>query len=208
MSHASSSNTAAIASAMVSSAARVAKLFGAHTREVKDDGRARMMDEARFEKLYAETSRGLWSYVCRIGGSTTLADDIAQESFLRILRAPLTAQDEPATKAYLYRIATNLVNDHFRHTKRESWWRMNRNAPDVSEVAVGASLPSDMSRVFEKLKTQERALLWLAYVEGYDHKEIAEVLGLSSASVRVLLFRARGKLAGLCEEKGLKGGSL
>lgn len=166
------------------------------------------MDEARFEKLYAETARGLWAYVCRIAGSTTLADDIAQESFMRILRAPLGATDEPATKAYLYRIATNLVNDHFRATKRESWWRMSASAPVGAEAASDPCNVSDLSRVFDKLKTQERALLWLAYIEGYEHKEIAEVLGLSAASVRVLLSRARGKLAGLCEEQGLKGGGL
>lgn len=166
------------------------------------------MDETKFEKLYAETARGLWSYICRIAGSATLADDIAQESFMRILRAPLGAEDERATKAYLYRIATNLVNDQFRHAKRESWWRTHKSAPVVSEIAGDASLQSDMSRVFDKLKTQERALLWLAYVEGYEHKEIAEVLGLAAASVRVLLFRARTKLASLCEEKGLKDGGL
>lgn len=193
---------------MVGSVAYVAKRFRENNREVGHAGRPRMMDEARFEQLYAETARPLWSYVCRISGSTTLADDIAQETFLRILRAPLAMQDNSATKAYLYRIATNLVNDHFRHTKRESWWRMNVSAPAVSHVAGDAGVETDMSRVFDQLKTQERALLWLAYVEGYDHKEIADVLELSTSSVRVLLFRARGKLAGLCKAKGLQGGGL
>ncbi len=60
---------------------------------------------------------------------------------------------------------------------------------------------SDIGKVFDKLKTQERALLWLAYVEGHDHTEIAAMLGLKSLSVRVLLFRARRKLAGLLDAK-------
>jgi RNA polymerase sigma-70 factor (ECF subfamily) len=51
---------------------------------------------------------------------------------------------------------------------------------------------------------QERALLWLAYVEGHQHTEIAEMLGLKSLSVRVLLFRARRKLVNLLEAKNLE----
>ena len=51
--------------------------------------------------------------------------------------------------------------------------------------------------VFGRLKTQEQTLLWLAYVEGFDHREIAQVLELKEKSVRVLLSRARKKLAGM-----------
>jgi RNA polymerase sigma-70 factor, ECF subfamily len=47
-------------------------------------------------------------------------------------------------------------------------------------------------------------LLWLAYVEGSSHKEIGEIVGLRSASVRLLLFRARRKLAGLLRRRGVR----
>ena len=58
-------------------------------------------------------------------------------------------------------------------------------------------------RVFDQLKTQEQTLLWLAYVEGFDHREIAVALDLKEKSVRVLLFRARKKLAGMLSEQHL-----
>ena len=48
-----------------------------------------------------------------------------------------------------------------------------------------------------RLKARERAMLWLAYAEGASHREIAEVLGLRPASMKLLLFRARRKLAAL-----------
>ena len=48
-----------------------------------------------------------------------------------------------------------------------------------------------------RLKPRERALLWLAYAQGSSHKEIAESLGLRAASVKLLLFRARRRLAAL-----------
>ena len=53
---------------------------------------------------------------------------------------------------------------------------------------------SDLGRVLGRLKPRERELLWLAYAEGASHKEIAELLGLRAASIRLLLFRARRKM--------------
>ena len=52
-------------------------------------------------------------------------------------------------------------------------------------------------QAFDRLKPRERQLLWLAYVEGSSHQEIAESTGLRSQSVRPLLFRARRKMANL-----------
>jgi RNA polymerase sigma-70 factor (ECF subfamily) len=57
--------------------------------------------------------------------------------------------------------------------------------------------------VFARLKPQEQSLLWLAYVEGFDHREIAIALQLRERSVRVLLFRARRRLASLLGEQGI-----
>ena len=54
---------------------------------------------------------------------------------------------------------------------------------------------SELAHAFQHLKPRERELLWLAYVEGSSHKEIAEVSGLRENSIRPLLFRARQKLA-------------
>jgi RNA polymerase sigma-70 factor (ECF subfamily) len=56
-----------------------------------------------------------------------------------------------------------------------------------------------------RLKPRERAILWLAYAEGNSHREIAEVLGLRPGSMKILLFRARRKLAELLERPHVKG---
>jgi RNA polymerase sigma-70 factor (ECF subfamily) len=60
----------------------------------------------------------------------------------------------------------------------------------------------DMQKVFVLLKPRERKLLWLAYVEGYEHKEIAKILGAGEKSIKVLLFRAKKSLTDLLERKG------
>ena len=64
-------------------------------------------------------------------------------------------------------------------------------------------LSPDLKKVFRTLKGRQKALLWLAYVEGLGHREIADILGLREQSVRVLLFRARRKLADLLTKRGL-----
>jgi RNA polymerase sigma-70 factor (ECF subfamily) len=55
------------------------------------------------------------------------------------------------------------------------------------------------------MRPRERQLLWLAHAEGYTHREIAEVTGLASASIRLLLFRARRKIARLLREQNPQG---
>ncbi len=163
---------------------------------------SRTMNEATFEEIYERTARPLQAYVARISGNSALADDIVQETFLRFLRVTLKETDEAGIKSYLYKIATNLVYDHFRKTQRESKWQIFSTTEPASEIVYETfAEESDMMRVFQNLKPQERALLWLAYVEGYEHREIAVVLNLSTVSIKVLLFRARRRLAQLLEIK-------
>ncbi len=152
------------------------------------------MDEAAFQAFYEETSCPLFAYLLRVSGERTLAEDLLQESYCRLLSAKLSPMDEVGRRSYLFRIATNLLRDRWRRHKEDS-------LPDpVPEVASSAPHPDRkivVRQAFRRLKDRERQLLWLAYVEGASHKEIADSTGLKAGSVRLLLFRARRKLAGL-----------
>lgn len=164
------------------------------------------MDEATFEILYEETARPLWSYVYRVSGNAALADDILQETYYRFLRAPRVDMDKARTKSYLYRIAGNLLRDHWRGKKRDVLFTETVNQESAAAAAstefTQSTMKVDLERRFGELKPQERALLWLAYVEGNEHKEIARMLGLKEKSIRVLLFRARQRLSALLQPKG------
>jgi RNA polymerase sigma-70 factor (ECF subfamily) len=61
---------------------------------------------------------------------------------------------------------------------------------------------TDLTRAMGQLKPRERSLLWLAYAEGSSHREIAATLGVKLASVKLLLFRARRKLAAILTVPG------
>ena len=175
-------------------------------KDTTGETNSRTMNETAFEEIYQKTARPLWSYVSRMAANSTLADDIVQETFMRFLRSPIKETDDAAIKSYLYKIATNLVYDHFRKTQREKRWQLFSTAEQKSEIFYETfTEESDMMRVFHNLKPQERALLWLAYVEGYEHREISVVLNLSAVSIKVLLFRARRKLAQLLESEKAEG---
>jgi RNA polymerase sigma-70 factor, ECF subfamily len=153
------------------------------------------MDEAAFAAFYRETGPALRSYIRKVSGDAALADDILQETFYRFLRAELPRMEKFQMKAYVYKTTSSLISDHWRRLKRERRWSLE--GIFRAEAGENTGRGEDMMSVFRRLKTQERSLLWLAYVEGFDHREIAQVLELKEKSVRVLLFRARKKLAGM-----------
>jgi RNA polymerase sigma-70 factor, ECF subfamily len=167
------------------------------------------MDEQTFRVFYEKTSRPLWSYLCRISGDTSLAEDLVQESYYRFLRADLKSDDEAYQKNYLFRIGTNLARDHWRRLPRREQPQVEATEDVATDdrIAERVQQRSDLGRALEQLKPREREILWLAYVEGSSHKEIAEMVGLRSGSIRLLLFRARRKMADLLREtaEGLPG---
>ncbi len=156
---------------------------------------AEMMDERAFLAFYARTAAPLRAYVVRALGNATPADDIVQDAYLRLLRAAPETEDPQQLRALLFRVATNLMADYWRQRRREN----GRTDEQAVASAPGPDIPLrvDMARVFEQLRPQQRQMMWLAYVEGADHREIASALGLKEGSVRVLLHRARRKLARL-----------
>jgi RNA polymerase sigma-70 factor (ECF subfamily) len=153
------------------------------------------LDREAFRRAYENAAPALRSYVRRTTGSADLADDIVQEAFLRVLRRALPPLNDRELKSYLFKTATSLLNDHWRRISREQRWRSL--VAFRGPVARESAAVTGIDRLFHTLKPRERALLWLAYVEGYSHEEVAAVLGLAEKSIRVLLFRARRKMAKL-----------
>lgn len=168
---------------------------------------SRAEDEAAFRALYARAAPRLLAYARKVGGWADLADDVVQETFLRYLTADLPAMTDEQTMAYLYRITTRLTIDRWRERERERRWIGQPLDSDALEGIVAEpterGFDPDLEKALARLKPRERALLWLAYVEGRSHREMARTLGLAAPSVRVLLFRARRRLARILDEAGL-----
>jgi len=153
------------------------------------------MNEATFQAFYAATSGPLRAYVARTLGDFSQVDDIVQDSYLRLLRLSDAPDDPIQLRRLAFRIASNLMADEWRRRRRTSPGNPMTDEPGATPA--DPSLRLDLTRVFNELKPQQRQMLWLSYVEGADHREIASAVGVREGSVRVLLHRARKKLAAL-----------
>ena len=164
------------------------------------------MDEDAFRGFYDRTSRVLWAYLRRLTNDRTLADDLLQECYYRFLRAEVELESESHRRHYLFKIATNLVRDCAR--RRQARPPLVPHDDEVacdhnrahSHDAVTARVA--VNEALSQLGTKERALLWLAYAQGASHQEIAAVVGVKTASVKSLLYRARRRMAGLLRQEG------
>ena len=158
-----------------------------------------VMDEDTFRAFYDRTARGIWVYLARVTGDRQMADDLLQETYYRFLRASARYSSEEHRRNSLYRIATNLARDVRRRSLFRSTDLVGHDIERVSsnDASGAAEHAADVTRAMARLKPRERAILWLAYAEGNSHREIAQVLGLRPASLKILLYRARRKLAAL-----------
>jgi len=161
------------------------------------------MTEAEFELFYRRNGRPLWAYLARVTGDPSLADDLVQKSFFQFLRVKLDTNEEARLRSLLFRIASNLVVDHWRDAARE---RKVVEATRRDAMTHDLDMRHDVAKAFSSLSPRERMLLWLAHVEGSTHREIGEALQLREKSVKVLLHRARKKMAEIMKrEAGSEG---
>ena len=159
------------------------------------------MDDEAFAGFYERSARSLWAYLARTSGDPALAEDLMQESYVRFLCATRREEGEVAARRYLFQIGTNLLRDHWRRPRPSSIEEIPENFFARNGDAAQAESQMMLGPAMAQMRPRDRQLLWLAHAEGYSHREIAEVTGLGSASVRLLLFRARRKIARLLSDQ-------
>jgi RNA polymerase sigma-70 factor (ECF subfamily) len=157
------------------------------------------MDQDSFRALYDRSARPIWVYLYHRTHDAQLADDLLQETYYRFLRTRAAFESEAHRKNYLFRIAANLANDQSRKTKEctELSTEHEHGLHVDTDAGRQSQRRTDLARAMDKLKPRQRDALWLAYAEGSSHAEIAEILGVKVASIKLILFRARKKLAEL-----------
>jgi RNA polymerase sigma-70 factor (ECF subfamily) len=160
------------------------------------------MDSERFAAFYERSARPLWAYLARVSGDPSLADDLMQESYVRFLGASAPVDSEVDSRRYLFRIASNLLKDHWRRPGTTSI----DDLPEDLFVSTASCEQMDswalLAPAMACMRPRDRQLLWLAHAENYSHREIAQITGLAVPSIRLLLFRARRKIASILQQKG------
>ena len=153
-------------------------------------------DMVAFETLVQRHRTAAWNVAFRLLEDADGAEDVAQETFLRVLRAAPRYQPMAAFRTYLYRIVTRLCHDHRRRAGPSDGRdpdAESSSAPSPDEVAAAGEQRRAVREALGTLPVRQREAVILRYYEGLTYDEIANVLGTSRKGVERLL--ARGKAA-------------
>ncbi len=167
--------------------------------------RVKAGDDSAFDYLVVKFRRPLVGFMYRLSRNQSLAEELAQEVFLRVYRSRRNYKAEARFTTWLYRIATNLAVNHARDTRVE---RTQGKSLDEPEPETGASVdvadaaPSAEERLLrsermaairshvDALPERQRVAVVLHKYQGMDYREIGQVLELSESATKSLLFRA------------------
>jgi RNA polymerase sigma factor (sigma-70 family) len=153
-----------------------------------------------FDDIYSEVGPALYRYLRRLTGSRALAEDILQETFLK-LHTQLTARATISHhRGWLFQVATNLTKDEKRHEIRSAVREENFSAPPtVIDFQAKLEKQQIVRRTLEQLTPRMRQVL-LLFAEGFTYREISEISGVEAAYVGVLMQRARATFKQSYEE--------
>lgn len=160
--------------------------------------RTRRGDRAAFGELVERHKDALVSYLTRLSGNLDRAEDLAQESFLRLYERGSQYHEEGKLQAYLYRIATNLFRTQMRREQR--WNRLGllffaSNGHYSEALQQQGVLQNELGREIEtallQIPVRYRTPVILALVEGWTHREIAQLMRCREGTVKSRIFRGR-----------------
>jgi RNA polymerase sigma-70 factor (ECF subfamily) len=163
--------------------------------------RCRQGDPAAFEAIYRAHAGSLYSVACRMLGNAADAEDLLQEIFLAAHRKLESFRGESALGTWLYRLATNLCLDHLR-SRAARTGQLTQTIDDEPALADAGSrrladqtvARMDIERALVQLPEGCRAAFVLHDVQGLEHREVAEVLGIAEGTSKSQVHKARLKL--------------
>lgn len=156
-------------------------------------------DGKAFRALHAALFPRILAFLTRLTGSTTLADDLAQETFLRMHRARSTFARGGAVLPWAYAIARNVHIDHTRSKRLRSEERLpsdpgleppDPGGSDAEDLAIASQMARTVERVLAQLPPAQREAFVLIRYEGLSVSDAAAVLGATETAVKLRAFRA------------------
>lgn len=158
-------------------------------------------DIEAFETLYKQHAARIYSLASRMAGSPDEGEDLAQEIFLQAYRKLGSFKGDASVGTWLYRLAVNHCLDFVR-SRRAKMGRITDtlDADGAFEPVSPRETPLariDLERAIERLPEGCREAFVLHDVEGFDHKEVARLLGIAEGTSKSQVFKARMRLRGL-----------
>jgi len=169
-------------------------------------------NELAFRELVRRYERPVFSLVYRMVRDRELAEDLSQETFVKVLNAIDSYRPEHKFSSWIFKIAINAAIDHLR--RRELDTLSLDGAPDAvtpdrqeaTALQVGdrtespleeleaRELGNQIERAIARLRPEYRSCIMLRHIEGRPYEEIADILGLPLGTVKTYIHRARGEL--------------
>lgn len=162
--------------------------------------RAKNGDSAAFDELMRSHQRQVLAVAMRMTGNLDDAQDIAQDVFVRLYRNLRSLPDEDAVGRWLYRVTVNACTDASRRKRPERVLpliELPSSEADPEAAMRSAEQKEKLQEALTQLGERERAALVLRDMEGLSTAEVAGVLGVAEATVRVQISKARLKLRDL-----------
>lgn len=154
-----------------------------------------------FEKILFQYEKAIFNYLLKITGQKQDAEDLAQETFIKLYLSLDKIEIDKSFKAWLYKIATNTAYDWLRRKKKQPFLS---NIEDIQEKIESETNKSDPAYYMEqketvnagldKINPAHRSVLLLYYFQDFSYGEIADILGIPVNTVKTHLYRAKRSL--------------
>lgn len=158
-------------------------------------------DDQAFRALVERWERSVFAFLARMLGSAEEAQDLGQETFLRVIQQAGRYRAEGQFKSWLFRVAGNLARSRLRRRRILTWVRFE---PDIHEPNDEAAAPSEaleraelrdaVRAALAKLPARQRQVLILRHYESMSYEQIARAMGTSARAVDSLLSRGKAAL--------------
>jgi RNA polymerase sigma-70 factor (ECF subfamily) len=152
------------------------------------------LNDAEFERLYADEAQGLFAFLAYRTGDRALAEDLLADAFERALKASYNRRKGPA-KTWLYAIALNVLRDQARRADAERRAYTRAASPsDAPDRMAAVEARDELARAMTKLSDEEREVIALRFGAEMTVPEVAELLGEKLTTVEGRVYRALRKL--------------
>ena len=149
-------------------------------------------DLAAFEQLVRAYQQHVWRFLRRLLGDPTVAEDVTQETFLRVFRRLSTFTFEAKFSTWVFQIARNAGIDELRSRQRRT--RLESVAPPRRPSAAPPEARAEIEAALASLPVDLREAVVLVEVVGLRYHEVARVLGIPEGTVKSRMFSARSRL--------------
>lgn len=160
-------------------------------------------DVNAFEQILSFYEKAVFNYCLRITKNRVEAEDVTQETFIKIYTHRKSIDPEKNIKTWIFTIATNTAYDFLRKKKRKNETSLeDETIYNLKTYYPKESVQSDVEKALEKINPEYKKALVLFYQQGFKYEEIAEILSIPANTVKTHISRGKEELKELLKEYG------